>query len=77
MSIYQKGDRVMVKPSMVDTFVEASARKIRDRVGIITGFSYPSQQPIVIFPKVGRRKEFKFGRAYDSWLIHAPVEEQP
>lgn len=74
MSTFQKGDRVMIKPSMVEDFIESSARKIRNRVGIISGFSYPSQRPMVLFPKCGRGKEFNFGMAHDAWLVLAPPE---
>ena len=38
------------------------------RVGEIVGFLYPGQTPIVLFPAVGRKKEFHMGRCHEKWL---------
>lgn len=57
----EKGTRVRIKASEIDSYRPEVARKIRDRVGEVYGFTFPYGQPMVRFPAAGRRKEFRLG----------------
>lgn len=68
MSDFKKGDFVKIKDSEVDGYISSVKSKIRNRVGEITGFSYPNGHPIVIFRAFGRRKEFRLGIVHTTFL---------
>ena len=55
---FSVGDRVRVKDP--DGFIAEKARRLRDRVGTVVSFQMWSNRPIVLFDKVGRRKEARY-----------------
>lgn len=55
--MYPRGALVRVKPGQLDSFQSDEARKLTDRVGIVTGHTAFYSHPIVQFPAVGRRTE--------------------
>lgn len=65
----KKGTRVRIKDSEIDSFVKAASDKMRGRIGLVTGRTYPGEmRAVVVFPAVGRRKEYRAGQLMDAWL---------
>ncbi|WP_132646428.1 hypothetical protein [Pseudomonas aeruginosa] len=70
---FQIGDKVRVREDALDGYIAEYRNKMsRGRVGVITGFP-PSwggkrASPIVMFPKDGRRKEFRAGQLREGAL---------
>lgn len=54
---FPKGTIVRAKEP--DGYVSSVASKIRDRLGEVTGHQVPTPNPIVTFPAMGRRKEYR------------------
>lgn len=51
------GTRVRV--AHPENYILAVQKKLTNRIGVVTGHTYPNAYPIVFFPKEGRRKEFR------------------
>ena len=61
------GQKVRLKD--IDSFLSEVRNKCGNgRVGIVTGHTSQSNHPLVTFPPVGRKKEFRFGQCRESWL---------
>lgn len=56
----EKGTKVRIKECSLDGFLVAFQKKVRGRVGVVTGhFSFRPGSSLVEFPAVGRKKELK------------------
>lgn len=62
------GDLVMIADDEIDSYKSAVQPKIKDRVGFISGFTYPNAYPLVKFKAIGRKKEFSLGQVSSRWL---------
>ena len=51
-----------------DEFMADTARKLRNRVGMVEGHQMWSRFPIVKFAKAGNRKEFKWVPSPPQWI---------
>lgn len=73
IAAYPKGALVRVKPDQVEGFNSDEARKLKDRVGVVSGHTAFSGNPIVLFPALGRRAEhrrsFTFAHSYLDVLV--------
>ncbi|WP_124089476.1 hypothetical protein [Pseudomonas aeruginosa] len=70
---FQIGDKVRVREDELDGYIAEYRNKMsRGRVGVITGFPMgwggKPGNPIVFFPKDGRRKEFRPGQLRPEYL---------
>ena len=72
IAAYPKDAVVRVKDPDA-TYNTATANKLRDRLGVITGHGIPYGSPLVTFPAVGRRQElrqsFQFGAAKELEIV--------
>jgi hypothetical protein len=55
---------VIVRVIEPEGYISSVANKIRNRLGEVTGHQFPTPNPIVTFPAIGRRKEFRMVFAY-------------
>lgn len=62
------GDLVKIPDDEIDSYKSAVKSKIKDRVGYISGFTYPSSYPLVKFVAIGRKKEFSLGQVRSEWI---------
>lgn len=69
-----KGTKVRIKEDEIDGFVAEFKRRVRGRVGVVTGHTHGRGTPIVTFPAEGRRKEYNGGLIHERFL---EVVEQP
>lgn len=58
------GAKLTVKPDKLDCFRSEWKRKIAGRTAVVTGHTYPSCNPMVVFPAIGRKREVGFGGYY-------------
>jgi hypothetical protein len=54
---YPRGSVVRVKDP--ESFIPSVASKLRDRLGEVTGHTFPYGNPVVCFPAIGRRQELR------------------
>ncbi|WP_186130453.1 hypothetical protein [Burkholderia gladioli] len=60
MSTFEKGMRVRVKASVLDSFLVAFRKRIEGRVGIVRGHVWGDENRVLVtFPKIGRKPEFE------------------
>lgn len=68
------GAKVRMKAEAVQGYYVEVQRRVKDgRIGIVTGHTYPSEYPMVMLPKDGRKQAYNIGaiRASD-WEIVEP-----
>ena len=62
------GDLVKIPDEEVDSYKSNIKPKIKDRIGYVSGFTYPNSLPIVKYSAIGRKKEFTLGQTPSRWL---------
>lgn len=55
---------VRFREEHLDNFNSEFARKVKGRLGRVDGHTYPNSHPIINFPALGRRTEFRVAFTY-------------
>lgn len=58
------GAKLTPKHDKLDCFRSEFKKRIIGRTAIVVGHTYPNRNPILVFPKDGRKQELKFGGNY-------------
>lgn len=75
-AMFPKGSFIRLNPSDIESYIEAVASKLRDRVGEVTGYTYPYSDPIVTFYAIGRRKQHIQSFSHCSGKLEIVVDEK-
>ena len=75
IAAYPKGALVRVKPDQVEGFTSDEARKLKDRIGVVSGHTAFSGHPIVLFPALGRRTEHRRSFTFAHTYLDVIVDE--
>ena len=73
-SAFPVGTKVKLRPEAVDFYNSEFARRVKGRVGVVTGHSFPSEYPLVTLLKEGRKEEYRLGaiRTEDWEVLEIP-----
>lgn len=69
------GARVRMKEGAIEGYLVAVQRRVKDgRIGVVTGYTYPSGFPMVMLPKDGRKQAYNIGaiRVSDWEVVELP-----
>lgn len=69
------GAKVRMKAAAVEAYLVEIQRRVKGgRLGVVTGHSYPSEYPMVLLPKDGRKQTYNIGaiRAEDWEVVEVP-----
>lgn len=63
-----KGAKVRIPENELAGFLVAFQKRVKGRIGVVTGHTHEYKVPLVTFPADGRKKEFGPEQIRERWL---------